>query len=463
MSRRPNILFIMADQHRYDCTAFNGHPLVKTPNLDKLAADSSRFDNAYSPCPVCSPTRLSLLSGVWPETHGGTWNVGGCLPPKGFDAPTVTAKMAESGYRCGHVGKWGVSPATPQDCGFVDVVDQSGYAAYRASQDIADPVMDEFDWFGGDDPAAPEQAMTHWRARQAISLMEKYAQSDQPWHLRLDFTEPHLPCIPTQHFLDMYKAEYIQPWGNFPDDFHNKPYIHRQQVASWGLTEMTWADWQRYQRRYLAMVSQVDDAVGTVLSALSRLKLDDNTIVIYTSDHGDAGGSHGMIDKHYTMYQELVHVPLLIRWPGVTKPGSACDQYVIHAIDLSASLCDWSGCEELELMHGRSLRPLLFGITPNDWREYAYSTYNGQQFGLFTQRMISNKEWKYVWNLTDTDELYHLPDDPWEMENLIAQPQYTEVIENLRSELLQHLRERKDPMVESPWAVDQLERGWKLT
>ncbi|MHB1461225.1 MAG: sulfatase-like hydrolase/transferase [Armatimonadota bacterium] len=463
MSRRPNILFIMADQHRYDCNGYTGHPMVRTPNLDKLAASGARFSSAYTPCPVCSPTRQSLLCGLWPETHGGTWNPGGCIPPKGFDAPTVTALMAESGYRQGHVGKWGVAPATPQDCGFVDAIGQGGYAAYRASQNVGEPTMDAYAWFGGEDPAAPEQTLTHWRARQAIGLMEQYVQSDQPWHLRLDFSEPHLPCVPSQHFLDMYNADDIEQWGNFPDSFNGKPYIHRQQLASWGLTEMQWSDWQRYLRRYFAMLTQVDDAVGTVLQSLEASGEAENTIVIYSTDHGDAAGSHGMIDKHYTQYQELVHVPLLIRWPGVTKPGSVCDQFVMHALDLSASLCDWSGVPEPELMHGRSLRPLLSGETPEDWRKYAYGTYNGQQFGLFTQRMVCNHEWKYVWNLTDVDELYHLPSDPWEMQNLVADSAHAEVLKGLRLELLRHLRERKEPTVDSPWAADQLQLGWKLT
>ena len=208
------------------------------------------------------------------------------------------------------------------------------------------------------------------------------------------------------------------------------------------------------------MISQTDDAIGRVLKALREMGLTENTIVIFTSDHGDAAGSHGLMDKHYVMYDEEVHVPLVVKWPGVVKPDSRSDKFVINSLDLSATLPQMSGFKFMQIQ-GISLVPLLKGEKPEKWRKYAFSNYNGQQFGLFMQRMIRNEKWKYIWNLTDTDELYDLKKYPWEMNNLISNNAYNEILTVLRHDLYNDLKDRKDPMA-SNWAGEkQLLEGKK--
>jgi arylsulfatase A-like enzyme len=275
----------------------------------------------------------------------------------------------------------------------------------------------------------------------------------------LDHVEPHLPCYPVEQFLKMYDPAAIKPWGNFPDSFTNKPYIQKQLLVNWGLEGLTWEEWARYVQRYLAMISQLDDAIGLVLQGLRQLGIEENTLVIYTADHGDACGGHGMIDKHYSMYEDVTHIPLIMRWPGVIKPGSHCDEFVIHALDLAATLPEAAGvpfeCQ------GRSLLPLLRGQAPPDWRHYAFSTHNGAQFGLYTMRMIRDKRWKYVWNPTDTDELYDLQEDPWEMENRIGKAECAEVLGRLRQDLAADLSRRGDKLMNN-WTLSQLKAGHKL-
>ena len=459
--KRPNILLIHSDQHRYDCLGFSKHPLVKTPNMDRLAREGMWFDNAFTPIPTCCPARQCLLSGKWPEHHGGLWNYEAFLPVRLFDEPTWSEAIQDSGYQTGYVGKWHVHPEkTPLDFGFDDYVSDEEYHKWRAAQKLP-PVKQlspDF-WFGGMDPAPLEKTHTHWLAEQAIQLIRRYQKRGEPWHIRLDHAEPHLPCYPTQAFLDLYKQEDIQPWGNFPDSFQNKPYLQKQQLVNWGLENYTWRDWAPYVHRYLAMISQIDDAIGLVLNALKELGLEKDTVVVYTADHGDACGGHGMIDKHYVMYEDVVHVPLIVRWPGVVKPGSRSESFVINELDLASTMPEVAGVEFAG--EGRSLLPLLRGTTPGDWRKYAFSTYNGQQFGLVTQRMIRDERWKYVWNLTDVDELYDLREDPWELENRVGKSKYGAELARLRQDLAKELKRRGDPAF-SVWVEKQLLEGRKI-
>lgn len=197
-----------------------------------------------------------------------------------------------------------------------------------------------------------------------------------------------------------------------------------------------------------------------VLKALKDLGLDNETVIIFTSDHGDAAGSHGLLDKHYVMYNEEVHVPLVIKWPGVVKPGSRCEKFVINSLDLSATIPQIAGFN-FNQSTGISIIPLLKEGNPENWRKYAFSNYKGQQFGLSVQRMIRNKRWKYIWNLTDTNELYDLKNDPSKMKNLIADIDYSSQLKTLRKDLYDDLPIRKDPALN--WAGKiQLLEGKKL-
>lgn len=461
-TKQPNILFIQCDQFRYDCQG-KLNSMVKTPNIDRLTNEGMVFTNAYTPIPTCCPTRQTLLSGKWPEQHRGLWNYDITLPVAFFDEYTWTDDMRKSGYHQAYAGKWHVHPTkTPLDFGFDKYVAETEYQLYRMGQNIPPtiPIMKEFTWMGGLDPAPLEKTHTHWLAQNAIDQIKKFKKEGKPFHMRLEFVEPHLPCNPTSQFLQMYNPANIKPWGNFPDAMENKPYIQRQQPYNWGIEDFTWKEWAIYIQHYYAMISQTDDAIGRVLKALKEMGLDNETVIIFTSDHGDAAGSHGLLDKHYVMYDEEVHVPLIIKWPGVVKPGSRSDKFVINSLDLSATIPQIAGFN-FNQSTGSSLIPLLKEENPENWRKYAFSNYNGQQFGLFVQRMIRNERWKYVWNLTDTDELYDLKKDPSEMKNLIADNDYSSQLKTLRKDLYDDLLIRKDPALN--WAGKiQLLEGKKL-
>ena len=441
---RPNILMIVADQHRWDCVGTNGHPFLKTPHLDALAASGVNFSNAFTSSPICVPARHSLLHGCWPCRHHVIANGGTeapCAPP--VDLPSFPMALRDAGYHLSFVGKWIDGAAqTPTEYGFHQWIKDSDYAKWRAAQGLP-PRPKGMPFYGFDEGITPEQSHLAWGADRTIELLKDGMKSGSPFLVRWDPSEPHLPNVVPQPYADMYPPSMIPPWKSFGDTFKGKPYIQAQQLRSWGLDGWTWDQWAPLLGRYLGELSLLDAQVGRVLQALEDLNLADNTIVIYTCDHGDTCGAHGMIDKHYIMYDDVEHVPLFIRWPGVTAPGTVSDAFVVHTIDLARTLCEMAGTNVPETFQGVSMLPILKG-TGGNGRDCVQAMYSGNQFGLFTQRMIRDAHWKYVWNATAEDELYNLDDDPAELVNLATDPECAERLAGFRSRLFDWMVEIGD-------------------
>jgi arylsulfatase A-like enzyme len=174
------------------------------------------------------------------------------------------------------------------------------------------------------------------------------------------------------------------------------------------------------------------------------------------------GGGHRMIDKHYVMYDDIVRVPLLVRWPGVTRPGSRSDAFVLNMTDLAMTLLRKLDPATPQIHDARALQPLLDGSPPPaDWRDAVVSTYNGQQFGLYTQRMLRDRRWKYIWNLTDVDELYDLQEDPAELVNRVDDPALRPMLATMRQRLWHELESWGDYPPKSQWLRAQLLEGRK--
>lgn len=465
--RKPNVLLITADQLREDCVGFSGKYPVRTPHLDRLSEQGVSFSHAYSVLPVCSPARQSLLRGRRPETFGALWNYSGALPVTALppESYSWTRALAESGYATAYLGKWGVNPVhDPTAFGYESYVSEADYRNF-VSQKHPD-VRYENGFFGEESPLPLEDAETHWFAARAGETLERLRDDGRSWHLALHFSEPHLPCRPSVPFAGMYDAEDIPEWAGFRETFADKPYIQRQQLESWGVTGYGWQDWAPIVARYYAVISQLDDAIGLVMGTLERLGMADNTIVIFTADHGDMCGSHGMMDKHYIMYDDVVRVPLIIRMPGggEAESGWRCEQFVYNFLDLPPTILELLDLQTRDPgdLQGRSLKPLLAGEEPADWRDAVVSTYNGQQFGLYTQRMIRTADWKYIWNLSDVDELYDMVGDSGELANLSGKAEHAELLAVLRKRLYEQLSSDGDAIVANEWTRRQLLQGAKL-
>lgn len=456
-----NILLIHSDQHRYDCLGVNGHPLVRTPNLDALAAQGMNFTHAFTPAPICQPARASLLTGQWPSRHRLICNpgteAGGCMAD---DVVTFSQVLKEAGYTLGFVGKWGVSSRrTPLDLGFSYVCFESEYRRWREAQGIPAPPATNA-WFGEVDPyITPEQSRLAWGADRVIAFLREHAHKGRPFFLRWDPSEPHLPNVVPEPYASMYDPAQIEPWPSFDERFVGKPYIQRQQLVSWGIANWSWDDWRPIVQRYLGEITLLDAQIGRVLAALDELGLAEETLVVYTCDHGDMCGAHRMIDKHYVMYDDVVRVPLIARWPGRIRPGSVADAFVCTGLDLARTFCEVAGVEAPASFQGLSLIPVFEGRA--NGRESIFSVYYGNQFGLYSQRMVRTRRWKYVWNPTAEDELYDLETDPAELVNRCGDPACAPQLQALRRLLVDWLEATEDPLLNG-WTRRQLLEGMKI-
>ena len=208
---------------------------------------------------------------------------------------------------------------------------------------------------------------------------------------------------------------------------------------------------------YLGELTLYDHQIGRVLAVLDELGLADDTLVGYTADHGDMCGSHGMIDKQYIMYDDVVRVPLIVRWPGRIAPGGVCDAMTINTLDLPYTFVGAAGGQPPATFAGRDLLAGVDGTDPQP-RQDVYAIFVGNQFGLLSQRMVRDRRFKYVWNSTAQDELYDLQNDPGEITNLAQCPEHAGELQRLRHRLVHWMDETDDKLL-NQWTRTQLEQG----
>ena len=454
--RTCNIVLIHSDQHRFDCLGCNGHPLLRTPNLDRLAAEGVNFAMAFTPSPICSPERASLLTGLWPIRHGCLSIPNTELYRPALDGlPTFSQVLRERGYRLGYVGRFHQElRGDPRDYGFDDYLPLGEYNLWRQGQGLPDMPQSN-GWFGQTDPhIRPSQSRLAWGADRTIETIERYAAVGKPFLVRWDPVEPHLPNVVPEPYASMYPPQTIRPWTSFPDSLEGKPYIQHQQRRTWKVDGWPWQRWAPIVSRYLGEVTLMDEQIGRVLAAIDRLGLCDNTLVVYTTDHGDMCGAHGMMDKHFIMYDDVVRVPLIARLPGLLPAGGVCDAFVCHALDLAATFCELAGAPAPKTFQGRSLLGVAAGADSQP-RQDIFSMWHGGQLGSFTQRMVRDRRWKYVWNASAEDELYDLQADPAELVNRAADGAVRDELARLRRRLAEWMEQVGDFML-NPWTRAQL-------
>ena len=456
VSSKPNILVIYSDQHRYDCMGANGNPLVRTSSMDRLASEGARFTQAYTPIPMCVPARCSVLTGKWPSSHGVVFNFDGeTFKRLDTTLPTFASALQKAGYHTVHIGRWHVDQErTPLDFGFHDYVPSWRYEKWRTAQGLR-KCPGEQGWRGQTDPhITPEQSALAWGATQTIRWIERCREETDPFFIRWHMIEPHLPCRPPEPFASMYPPGVIPPWPGFADSLRDKPIIQRRMRKTWGVEGMSWEQWAPVVGRYLGEVSLLDAQIGRVLEALDRMDLARDTLVVYTTDHGDMCGSHGMVDKHYVMYDDVVRVPMMMRWPGVIPAGRVCEEFVSDAIDLPSTLCEAAGAAIPSTFQGCSLLPAARG-TGGTGREDIFASYHGNQFGAYSQRMVRDRRWKYVWNATAEDELYDLQSDPGELVNRAPDTACAAEVMRLRGRLVHWMESTGDALLNN-WTRDVL-------
>jgi arylsulfatase A-like enzyme len=457
---KPNILMIVTDQQRRDTIGAYGSQIAQTPAVDGLAQKGMTFDSAFTPCGLCSPTRSSLLTGVYPHTHEVLTNVH--LHPVRTQlepaADILASSLRGAGYRLGYVGKWHVnSHKDPADFGFEQYVSLGDYSTYRRQLGV--PFPPESNNYllptAGVDPIPVENCRAAFLADNAIRMMGEFSRDkEHPFFIRLDFHGPHPPMVIPEPYASMYDPRSIPPHPNFDDPLTGKPAVQRIKRKHWGTEHMSWADWQPLIARYYGEVSLIDAQVARVLQKLEQIGQQDNTVVIYLSDHGDTMGAHKIWNKDYTMYDEIYRVPLIVRWPGVIKPGSRCDTYVHHCLDLAPTLLEVAGAEVPDGLDGRTLVPLLRGQKQERPRE-AFCEFHGCHMGLYTIRMLQTDRFKYIFHVNDVDELYDHENDPYELHNVAEDPNYASDLRELKHRMVDWMARTKDHLY-NEWIVHWL-------
>ena len=446
---QPNIVFFMTDQLRRDALGCYGNLLCQTPNLDRLAADGVRFDQAYTVSPVCSPARASLLTGLYPHNHRVMVNthiapaLGPGLSP---ELPTFGTLLRNAGYELDYVGKWHVHQSlTPQDFGFARA--EAGSLGFEGTQRLqgkteivpgseinVDFANGRPQVIAGVNGAAEEETWLAQRTRVGIEMIRDRATRARPFMVRIDMPEPHFACLPVEPYASMYNPADIPPWDNFGDTFEGKPPGHRRKLLEWNLQDKDWGWWSQVVARYYAVISQIDRCVGDVLAAIDDAGIADNTIFVFCTDHGDAMGSHGHFEKAGTMYDEVFRIPLLIKGPEAwVTPGAP--QAFVRSLDLMPTFIEWAGAEPPEGIDGMTLAGLTRGESP-EWPDSVYCEHHGEVWGYQSQRMVRTERWKYVYDPHAIDELYDLASDPAELVNRIDDASLASVVEEMKARLL---------------------------
>jgi arylsulfatase A-like enzyme len=399
------------------------------------------------------------------------------LPP---DLPTFGELLADAGYETTYVGKWHVGrDQTPADFGFEYLGGSDAYhdeadpefLKYLREQGVEPGAVElEDEVYPNDETAEPiaaktpvpeEATRTYYLAEQTIERIRElgeanrddegdrggYNENEEPFFHRTDFLGPHHPYVVPEPYASMYDPEDIEPWPTFAETFDGKPRAHEQYLSYRGVEGFDWDRWSRAVAKYFGFVTFIDRQMGRVLDALEAEGLADDTVVVHAADHGDFTGSHRQFNKGPLMYEETYHVPLLVRWPGAVEPGSVREEFV-HLHDLMPTFLEIGGVEPPDGIHARSLVPLFDGEAPDDWRDSAFAQYHGDEFGLYSQRMVRTDRYKFVYNGPDRNELYDLRRDPHELRNLIDHPEYRTVRADLQERLARWMRETDDGLAQ---------------
>jgi len=427
MSTRPNILYIMSDQHARGVAGCYGDRIVQTPALDRLAARGVTFDAAYCPSPICVPSRMSAFTGQWPSDQQ-CWTLQDQLSS---DRPTWMHALGAAGYRPTLIGRMhAVGP------------DQLHGFAERLGGDAGPhwpgvPRQDLGPLAGAQGPCAASlrlsgpgnsayQSVDEETAALACDWLAARGRADGPFCLMVGFLLPHCPFVANPEDFDLYRGRVDSPRLPRPDPEH--PWLAQWRRDS-GIQSPDPSDIARARTAYYGLVTRLDRLIGAVLDALDRAGLSRNTLVIYCSDHGEQIGERGHWWKN-TFYEQSAGVPLILSWPGHLPEGQRRAQ-VVNLTDLAATVIDAAGAPALPASRGRSLLPVARDPDA-PWQNRTFSEYVTDTMAGWTgpaptcQRMVREGDHKLIWIDGHQPMLFDLAADPDEMDDLAHDPAHAD-------------------------------------
>jgi len=420
---RPNFVFILTDDQRYDAMSCAGHPFAKTPNIDRIANEGARFANAFVTISLCSPSRGCFLTGRYAHSHGVMDNA-----TKFNDTvPTFPLVLQKAGYKTAYIGKWHMDGDDGPHPGFDRWVSFKGQGVYD------DPVLN----IDGNNQKTPGY-ITDLLTDFAVDWLKQ--KREGPFCLYLAHKAVHGPFKPAARHAKLYSDVKISKPP--AEDMSGRPrwIQQRQEVAK--MSDEAYAE---RIRNYYRTLAAVDEGVGRVLKTLEEIGALDNTAIIFCGDNGFFEGEHGMLDKR-AAYEESIRIPFVMRYPKLIKPKTVIDEMVLN-IDVCPTFLDLAGVRAPKGVQGRSFKPLLAGKTTG-WREdWLYEYFRDGNFVTAPMRGVRTKRWKYVEypELPGAEELYDLKSDPHELKNLAKDPSAAKELEDMKARLKRLMQETKYP------------------
>lgn len=515
MSKVRNILFIMCDQLRWDYLSCMGHPTLETPHIDALAAKGVNFTRAYVQSPVCGPSRMSTLTGRYTFSHGSTWNgvplsvgertMGDYLRPLGLRTALVGKTHMEADLE--GMKRLGISPDS--DLGIL--ASECGFEPYERDDGLwpdqmVDPHLayNEYLWskgYDGDNPwhdwansaegpdgeilsgwylrnnhlparVKEEDSETPYMTRRAMQFMEEAA--DTPWCLHLSLIKPHWPYIAPAPYHDMYGRNQILPSSKSDRERENPHPVHAAHMKH--IESENFSDDEKRANvvpAYMGLIKQIDECMGTLFAWMDERGLMDNTMIVFTSDHGDYLGDHWLGEKEL-FHECSARVPMIVYDPDPAADSTrgARDDRLVEAIDLLPTFVDAAGGDAADLGHvldGRSLMPLLRGGKADEWRDlavseidYAFKTVRltlGIEPAQSHAVMLFDGRYKYIHYEGFRPQLFDLESDPEEFVDLGEDPAFEQVRADMHERLFDWMRQRRQRMTLSEKQVSQRTDG----
>lgn len=482
LRKKPNIILFMADQLRYDALGCYGNTQIHTPNIDKIALNGSVFDNHFIQNPVCSPSRCTILTGRYPKNHG-TRDNGIPLRDEEITFPEV---LRNNGYRTAAIGKMHFTtqfvPKENEEDDWPE--DQYGFDVVHTTCDTK--TGEYLDWLKSVSPrdyevvkmqgerkakedrasAAdkdlsgppqvypseinPKYHQSAWIADQTISFINE-ADENQPFFALCSFVDPHHPFDPPAPYSTMYDPDKLDEPIYQEDELLDKPpHFMRHRVGhgcsneKYDYQRLSRHDWGCVKAAYYGMISLVDDNIGRVLNAIEEKGIENDTLILFTNDHGELLGDHGLLFKGPFHYDSIIKAPMILKWPGVIPKGSRYKQITEH-VDIMATILDYAGAMAPQGMQGMSMAPILRGDV-GAGRSYALTEFNCYDWGLNVKTIVGRK-YKLTYYAGEAfGELYDRDKDPNEFTNLWENKKYKKIKDELLRELMNRIIETEDTL-----------------